>query len=145
MALGVAVRLLVMRPKASGMWPVVTVAAIAFSTLWVVYAVCRSPHRNDLATFGSYVAAVVVIAVALIDRTWEAKGRQSDAVTGAQELDRLTELLAGAVKDQWTRAATDRGLLQSEPIPCGGADHPCPLRARSRRLWDRSGSRPCRG
>ena len=33
------------------------------------------------------------------------------------ELDHLTDLLAGAVKDQWTRAAADRGLLEPEPIP----------------------------
>ena len=33
------------------------------------------------------------------------------------ELDHLSDLFAGAVKDQWTRAATDRGLLQPDPIP----------------------------
>jgi hypothetical protein len=101
--------------KARGWWPVLAAAAIAAGTVWLVYAVWRSPNRNDLATFGSYVAAVALVAVGLIARAWEA--RRHDNPEDALEVDRLADLLAGAVKDQWIRAATDRGLLQSEPIP----------------------------
>jgi len=74
-------------------------------------------HRNDLATFGSYMAAVAVAAVALITRAWEVRARQPGDTIEMAELDQLADLLAEAVKEQWTRAATDRGLLQSEPIP----------------------------
>ena len=106
-----------MRREARGLWPVVVVAAIVSGTLWLVYAVWRSPHRNDLATFGSYVAAVAVVAVALITRAWEVRTRQSGDALQATELDELSDLFARAVKDQWTRAAADRGLLQPDPIP----------------------------
>ena len=101
--------------KARGWWPVLAAAAIAVGTVWLVYAVWRSPNRNDLATFGSYVAAVALVAAGLIARTWEARKHEDSA--DALELDRLADLLGGVVKDQWTRAAADRGLLQSEPIP----------------------------
>lgn len=101
--------------KARDWWPVLAAAAIAAGTVWLVYAVWRSPNRNDLATFGSYVAAVALVAVGLIARAWEA--RKHDNSEDALEVDRLADLLAGAVKDQWIRAAADRGLLQSEPIP----------------------------
>jgi len=110
----VCVRLLAMGWKARDWWPVLAAAAIAAGTVWLVYAVWRSPNRNDLATFGSYVAAVALVAVGLIARAWEA--RRHDNSEDALEVDRLADLLAGAVKDQWIRAATDRGLLQSEPI-----------------------------
>lgn len=106
-----------MRREARGLWPVVVVAAVVGGTLWLVYAVWRSPHRNDLATFGSYVAAVAVVAVALITRAWEVRTRQSGDALQATELDELSDLFARAVKDQWTRAAADRGLLQPDPIP----------------------------
>lgn len=106
-----------MRRSARGLWPVVVVAAIAGGMLWLVYAVWRSPHRMDLATFGSYVAGVAVVAVALITRAWEVRTQQRGGTLGTAELDHLSDLLAGAVKDQWTRAAADRGLLQPDPIP----------------------------
>lgn len=106
-----------MRRAARGLWLVVVVAAIVGVTLWLVYAVWRSPHRYDLATFGSYVAAVAVASVALIARAWEVRNRQRGSDLQAAELDQLSDLLARAVKEQWTRAAADRGLLQADPIP----------------------------
>lgn len=103
--------------KARGLWPVAAVAAITAGTVWIIYVVWRSPHRNDLAVFGSYVAGVAVVAVALMARAWEARSGRPGSEAGAPELDRLADLLAVAVKEQWARAAADRGLLQSEPIP----------------------------
>jgi hypothetical protein len=86
--------------------------------VWLIYVVWRSPHRNDLvAIFGSYVAGVAVVAVALITRAWQARPERPGDEAGVPEFDRLADLLAVAVKDQWTRAAADRRLLQSEPIP----------------------------
>jgi hypothetical protein len=42
---------------------IIAVIAGTFALLWLVW---RSPHRNDLATFGSYAGAVGAIAVGLI-------------------------------------------------------------------------------
>jgi len=98
-------------------WLVIVVIAIAGVTLWLVYAVWRSPRRDDLATFGSYVAGIAVVAAALIARAWETRTRQLGNVLQAAELDQLADLFAVSVKDQWTRAATDRGLLRPDPIP----------------------------
>jgi hypothetical protein len=53
---------------ARGLWPIIAVVAIAGGTVWLMYAVWRSPHRNDLASFGSYAAAIAVIAGGLITR-----------------------------------------------------------------------------
>lgn len=116
-ALYVAVRLLAMGGKARSLWLAASIAAIAAGTVWLVYVVWRSPRRDDLATVGSYAAAIAVIAAGLITRTWRARTRQPDDVAGAQGIDQLTDLLAGAVQDQWARAAADRGLLEPEPIP----------------------------
>jgi hypothetical protein len=93
------------------------VIGIAGVALWLVYEVWRSPHRDDLATFGSYVAGIAVAAAALIARAWETRTRQLGNVLQAAELDQLADLFAVSVKDQWTRAATDRGLLRPDPIP----------------------------
>lgn len=98
-------------------WPVAAIAVVVFGTVWVVYAVWQSSQRYNLANFGSYAAAVAVAAAALISRMCGAARRQSSVAPNALELDHLADVLAGSVKDQWTRAAADRGLLQSEPIP----------------------------
>jgi len=98
-------------------WLVIAVLAIAGVTVWLVYAVWRSPHRDDLATFGSYVAAIVVVSAALVARAWEIRTRQLGNALRTVELDQLSDLFAASVKDQWTRAATDRGLLRPDPIP----------------------------
>ena len=99
------------------MWPAIAVVAIAGVTIWLIYVVWRSPRRDDLATFGSFVAAIAVVAAALTARTWEIRARQARSTLSAAELDQLSDLFAGSVKDQWTRAAADRGLLQPDPIP----------------------------
>ena len=117
LAVNVGVRLLAMGRKVRSLWPAVAVTVIAAGTVWLVYVVWRSPHRIDLATFGSYAVAVAVIAAGLITRAWQARTGQPGDVAGAQEIDQLTDLLAGAVKGQWTCAAADRGLLEPEPIP----------------------------
>ena len=44
-------------------------------------------------------------------------GSQGSEVVSGQELGRLADLLAGAVDEEWTRAAGERGLLEPEPIP----------------------------
>jgi hypothetical protein len=96
---------------------VIAVAVITGVALWLIYAVWRSPRRDDLATFGSYVAGIAVVAAALTARAWEIRTRQSGSILGTAELGQLSDLFARSVKDQWTRAAIDRGLLQPDPIP----------------------------
>ena len=99
-----------------GLWRVVAVVAIAAVTIWLVYAVWRSPRRDDLSNFGAYAAALAVIAVGLIGRAWHLRSAH-DSTAEPTELDHLTGVLARAVRDQWTRAAAERRLLEPEPIP----------------------------
>ncbi len=98
------------------LWPPLLAAAIAVAAVWVLVAVWRSPHRNDLATYWGFAAAVVVPAAGWIAWVWARHKPDSVAVTG-EELGRLADLLAGAVKEEWEQAAGERGLLEPEPIP----------------------------
>jgi hypothetical protein len=102
---------------ARGLWPIIAVVAIAGGTVWLMYAVWRSPHRNDLASFGSYAAAIAVIAGGLITRAVQVRAGQRGDATSVPVLDHFIDALAGSVKEQWTRAAADGGLLEPEPIP----------------------------
>jgi hypothetical protein len=111
------VRMLAMRGKARGLWPVVAVAAIAAGTFGLLYVVYQSPHRSDLEAFLAVAVPVAAAAAGLITRAWRLRAGQHGDAVGVPELDHLADLLAGAVKDQWTRAAGDRGLLEPEPIP----------------------------
>ncbi len=52
--------------NARRLWPTVVIAA---GTVWLGWLVWRSPHRTDLATFGSYTAAIVTIALGLVGIT----------------------------------------------------------------------------
>jgi hypothetical protein len=104
----------------------VTITAV---TAWLLYWVWAAPaqRRDDLAPSGAFAAAAVVIAAGLIGRAWRAGMRTRDQAATAAELDRLTDVLAGAVQDQWTAAAAGRGLLQPEPIPVRWARPSLPL------------------
>jgi hypothetical protein len=91
-------------------------AAIAAAALWVLYVVWQSPHRIDLATYGAFAAAVVTLATAWISWAWRVRTSPAGRAATGQDLDRLGDLLAVAVKQEWERAAGERGLL-AEPIP----------------------------
>jgi hypothetical protein len=106
------------------LWSVFAVVVIAVGTLWLVLFVWGSAHRSDLATYWSFVAAVVVIALGLtgsaigvFTRARRAAARSTSGEDRARTLDDVADLLAETVKAQWTRAAADRWLLQAEPIP----------------------------
>ena len=105
--------------KVRGLWPVVGVAIVA-GTAGLALFVWLSPRRADLASFGQFVAAVAAIAVGAIGglnaRARSAETKRTGSKDREQALD-VADLLAGAVKDQWTGAAADRRLLQPEPIP----------------------------
>jgi hypothetical protein len=89
------------------------IVVIAVGLLWFALLVWRSPHRSDLATFWSFVAAIVAIALGLIGSAGSLRRR--DGGDRGRALESVADLLAGMIKDQWTRAAADR-RLQPEPI-----------------------------
>jgi hypothetical protein len=105
------------RGRTSGWWPFVTVAAVLAAASWLLYVVWRSPsqHRVDLATYGAFAAAVVTPTAGWIARTLRARESRADATSAGQDLDRVADLLATAVRMQWERAAGERGLL-AEPL-----------------------------
>jgi hypothetical protein len=112
-----AARLLAMGPKARRLWPVAAIAAIAAGTGLLLYAVWRSPHRNDLIAYWGLVATVVTIATGWISWAWRTRARTSAGAVQGAAADHVADVLARAVAGQWMRAAADRGLLVPEPIP----------------------------
>lgn len=104
-----------------GLWPVGGVVAIVAGTVGLALFVWRSPHRNDLAGFWSFVAAILAVALVLIggliNRAKSAQIKRNVSEHCESAVDDVADLLAGAVKEQWTAAAAERRLLQPEPIP----------------------------
>ena len=99
------------------MWLFAAAGAIAAVTVAGLVAVGLSQHRGELEGFGGFAITVAGIAAVWIDRVWRARDQQASRVVSGQELRRLADLLAGAVNQEWTRAAVERGLLVPEPIP----------------------------
>jgi hypothetical protein len=94
--------------------------AVALATVgaaWVLYLVWRSPHRTDLATYGAFAVALLGLAMGWIVWAWRARAKQGDRPAGGQTLDDRADLLAEAVRQQWERAADERGLVTPEPNP----------------------------
>lgn len=112
----IAAKLLLMQRRVRNLWLFVTVIALA-ALAWLLYAIWRSPHRTDLATYWALVAAVVPIAAGLIASAWRIKAAQSHTTVEIGELDYVADLLRDAVKTEWSRAAGARGLLEPTPIP----------------------------
>jgi hypothetical protein len=102
---------------ARGVWPVAAIAAIAVGAGLLLYAVWRSPHRNDLIAYWGLVATVVTIAMGCISWTWRTRAKASARAFDGAAVDHLADVLAQAVAGQWTLAAADRALLVPEPIP----------------------------
>lgn len=98
-------------------WLVVATIVVAAGTVWLLFAVWRSPHRTDLATYWALVAVVLSILGSLIAwalRQWQNPEQDAHSVA---ELNHLADLLARSVKDQWTQEAGEQGLLEPDPIP----------------------------
>lgn len=98
---------------------VLLAAAIVVAVVLVLYAVGRSPEqlRNDLATYWGFALALGVPAATLITWLLRPRRKQDSGALGGRELDHLADQLAKAVKEQWGRAAGERGLLEPTPIP----------------------------
>ena len=94
-------------------WPFWVVAVTALVMAWVLYVVWRSHGRDDLATYGAFAVAVVIVFPGLL--AWARRRSAGDAAAG-EELDRVVEDLARAVRAQWEKAAGERGLTGADPI-----------------------------
>ena len=107
-------------------WPLWVFAAVTVVLLWVLYEVWRSPqqHRNDLATYGAFAMAVIVIIPGML--AW-ARRRSSGGATDDKNLDDTVEHLAGAVRTQWEKAAVERGLTDTHPIQLTWASPSLPM------------------
>jgi hypothetical protein len=103
--------------RARGLWPFAAIAAVVVVTVAGLYVVWRSPHRTALEGFAGLAISAAGVAAGSIAWLWRAKGRQASGVGSGPELGQLADLLAGAVDEEWTRAAGERGLLEPAPIP----------------------------
>ncbi len=102
--------------KVRGLWPVgVILVIIIILGVWM-WKIWRSAQRTDLATFWALHVAIIAVATPLIIYLAK-KTRQPGDSGSSRTLDDIADRLAAAVKDQWTRAAAERRLLQPEPIP----------------------------
>jgi hypothetical protein len=111
--------LLIVRAKNRSLWTVIAAVVIAVATLGLLYAVWRSPHRSDLATFGAFAVAVVALVSPFIARTWQARTRKAELGTESQELDDRADRLAEEVRKEWERVANERGLVTPIPVRWG--------------------------
>jgi hypothetical protein len=92
-------------------------AVIAVVVVLVAYAVWRSPHRNDLATFWGFVATLLALAASGVAWAWRRRNKRFEGSPSSGELDGLADQLAEAVVHQWEDAGRARKLLHPEPIP----------------------------
>src|SRR5262249_54343580 len=109
------VRIRVVGRTARDSWPtaaIVVVIAVAGVLVWVVW---RSPHRADLSTFGAFAVAVIVPVASLV--VYLTKVRKAVDIGQGLPMNELTDSLAAAGTEQWSRAALGRRLLHPEPIP----------------------------
>jgi len=87
------------------------IAVICGAAVWLTWVVWQSNDRVGMATFGAYAVALAVAAVSVSGWVWRFRVRRAGSSTEELEFDRLLDLLAMAVKIQWTDAARERGLL----------------------------------
>ena len=97
-------------------WPLAAIGSFLVATSWLLYMVWRSPDRIDLATYGAFAVPVVTLVAGWIVWAWRARTSPVGSPTTGQDLDRVADLLAMAVRTQWERAAGERELV-TEPIP----------------------------
>jgi hypothetical protein len=93
--------------------PVWATAGLVVAMTCVLYAVWRSPHRDDLATYGAFAVAVFAAVPGL--SAW-VRRRSSGKTAGSEDLDRIVGFLAVAVRAQWEKAAIERELDGTDPI-----------------------------
>jgi hypothetical protein len=107
-------------------WRMAAVLLLLIAASWLLYAVWRSPRRVDLSTYGAFAVPVMALMAGWIGWVVRAKQSSGDRASADQDLSRLTDSLAMAVKTQWEHAANERGLLP-EPIPISWGRPSLPL------------------
>jgi hypothetical protein len=122
------------------------IVATVGGTIWLALAVWRSPHRSDLATFGSYAAAIAVIAAGLITRAWSAGTSRHGGRRGGGGREPGTQLPVPLAPDFRTgggmasAASGGAGADVSLAAPLGRRDPDRPLRGRSALLDELAGA-----
>ena len=101
---------------------------LAVATWWLS---TRGDKATAIVAVLTLTVAVLALAVQVFGVSWPlrpaddvSKIRSPGEPGRSRALDDVADLLAGAVKDQWTRAAADRGLLHPPPIPVRWTGHP---------------------
>ncbi|MEU4239372.1 hypothetical protein [Actinoplanes sp. NPDC026619] len=72
--------------------------------------------HSDLLSMGDQLASVISCAVAVAGMVFTASVQRRQAIDPAERRRRATEELALRIRRQWTREATERGLLHAEPL-----------------------------
>jgi hypothetical protein len=82
---------------------------------WVLQVTLLEPaDRSNASGYGQFILAAVGILLTL----WQIFGhRVTPGRTVAPNLDGLADMLGAAVRNQWTDAASERGLLEPAPLP----------------------------
>ncbi|MEV4050039.1 hypothetical protein AB0J55_02525 [Amycolatopsis sp. NPDC049688] len=81
---------------------------------WTLQVTLLEPgERSNASGYGQFVLA----AFGVVLTVWQAFGGKVRSGRAAADADALTDTLAAVVQRQWTAAATERGLLQPEPLP----------------------------
>jgi hypothetical protein len=93
------------------------------AALVLLYAGWGSDH---VRAYEGFAVSVVGVAAAWIAWVWRARSSPAGPAAAGQDLDRVADLLAVAVKQQWEQAAGERGLVAGEAIPVtwGGSSLP---------------------
>lgn len=108
-----------MRRNARGLMALIVAAAAMVGAVAWAYSVWRSSQRNDMASFGQYAIALALLVGSVIAsaRRWRTNVHREVEPSSTAELNELADQLAETVKDEWTTAASNQGLLVPEPIP----------------------------
>jgi len=110
--------------RSRGWWRLPVIAVIAGIAAGLLYAGSGSAY---VAAYGGFAASLVALALSWIAWVWRAKTSPAGLAAVGPDLDRVADLLAVAVKDQWKRAAGERGLAEPEPIPVTWGSPSLPL------------------
>jgi hypothetical protein len=103
-----------MKGKVRRWWQFVAALLIVVAALVLLYTGWGSEH---LALYGAYAVPLVALVLGWIASLWRARTSPAGQPAAGQDLDRVADLLAVAVKQQWEQAAGERGLVAGEAIP----------------------------
>jgi hypothetical protein len=98
-----------------GSWtPILGAGLLAVGLAWWAWKLSQLPpdERGNASGWGQFVLAAVTLTVAAIGAAARVGTRKQP-----RSPDELVDLLAGAVKAQWARAAGEQRLLEPAPIP----------------------------